>query len=352
METTRRGFLAGGAKLIGGAGLLAASGGVLAACAGGGSTGKSGGGSGTAITFQLGWLANVENMGIYVADDAGYFQKEGLKTTIVPGGPSVSVGPLIASKKAFIGLDSVDSVARARNQGARLKVVGATLQKNPSAIMSLAKAPIRKPQDLVGKRLGIQQSGKEIYDAFFRANGIDPTSVKYVPVQFDPAPLVNGEVDAFASFLTSQPIQLKQKGIETTTFLLAEFGYGLWADAFVVSEDTLHDKDARANLVKVLRAAAHGWQDAIKDPQHGAKLAVDKYGKSLQLNLNEQALTAEAFRPLISTPETQKNGLLTMSAAGIAANIATMKSVGITVSANDLFDTTVLADVFQGKSEI
>jgi ABC-type nitrate/sulfonate/bicarbonate transport system substrate-binding protein len=173
-----------------------------------------------------------------------------------------------------------------------------------------------------------------------------------VPVQFDPAPLVNGDVDAFASFLTSQPIQLKRQGVETETFLLADFGYGLWADAFVVSEETLADKDKRAHLVNLMRASVRGWQDAVKDPARGVKLAVDKYGKSLQLNADEQLLTAQSFVPLIETPETKANGLLTMSKDGIEANIRTMNAVGITTTADELFDTTVLADVFQGKPTV
>ncbi|SNT47774.1 ABC-type nitrate/sulfonate/bicarbonate transport system, substrate-binding protein [Asanoa hainanensis] len=349
--TSRRDFLSVTAKLLGGGALMAVSGGALAAC-GDDDDAKSASGGVSPVTFQLGWLANVENMGIYVADDGGYYTKEGLKTTVVPGGPSVSVGPLVASGKAFVGLDSVDTIARARKEGAPLKIVGATLQKNPSAVVSLAKSPIRTPQDLVGKRLGVQQSGTEIYNAFFKANGVDPKSVTYVPVQFDPAPLVNGEVDAFASFLTSQPIQLKRQGVDTEAFLLADFGYGLWADAFVVSEATLADKEQRARLVNLMRASVKGWQDAVADPAKGVKLAVEKYGKSLQLNADEQLLTAQSFVPLIQTPETKTNGLLTMSKAGIDANIATMAAVGITATADELFDTTILADVFAGKPTV
>jgi ABC-type nitrate/sulfonate/bicarbonate transport system substrate-binding protein len=352
MPTTRRELLTVTARILGGGALLTASGAVLAGCAGDDEPSTEGSRGASPVSFQLGWLANVENMGIFVADDAGYFTREGLQTTIVPGGPSVSVGPLVASGKAFVGLDSVDTVARARKEGAPLKVVGVTLQKNPSAVVSLAKNPIRKPQDLIGKRLGVQQSGTEIYNAFFRANGVDPKLVKYVPVQFDPAPLVNGEVDAFASFLTAQPIQLKRQGIEAEAFLLADYGYGLWADAFVVSEETLTNKQKRAQLVNLMRASVKGWQEAVADPERGARLAVEKYGKSLQLDLSEQLLAAQAFVPLISTPETKTNGLLTMSKTGINSNIKTMEAVGITTSAEDLFDTTILEDVFQGKSTV
>lgn len=354
-EMDRRNFLKGGTLLAGGVALGAP---LLGACSSDSPPGPGTQGTGTtsdtkaAATFQLGWLANAENMGIFMAQDHGHFAAQQLDVKIVPGGPSVSIGPLIVSRKALVGLDSADTIARARSEGAPLKIVAATLQKNPSAVMSLASKPIRTPQDLVGKKLGVQQSGNAIYDAFLTANKIDPKSVTYVPVQFDPAPLVNGEVDAFASFQTVQPIQLQQKGIATESFLLADFGYAIWADTLVVAEATLADQAQRDVLIRLLRGSVQGWQDAVADPAAGARLAVEKYGKSLDLKLADETLAAKAFVPLIATTETKSKGLLTMSRAGIDANIATMRSVGIEASADDLFDTSILAAAFGTKTTL
>jgi ABC-type nitrate/sulfonate/bicarbonate transport system substrate-binding protein len=250
-------------------------------------------------TMQLGWIANVENMGEFVAQEKGYYADEGLDLTIEPGGPAVSVEPLVVSGKALVGLSQPDFVARAREQGAKLKVIAATFQRNPAAVMSLASNPIRTPQELVGKRLGIQQQGVPIYDAFFASIDMDPKQVTYVPVQFDPAPLVSGDVDAFVSFQTNQPIQLKQQGIETVTFLLADYGFNLFSDSLFVTEETLADAEKRETVVKIVRATIKGWQDALADPAAAAKLVVEKYGKSLNLDLEAQTLTAEAQVPRI-----------------------------------------------------
>lgn len=298
----------------------------------------------TKATLQMGWIANVENAGEFMAAEHGYYTAEGLDMTLVPGGPAVSVEPLVVSGKTLVGLSQPDIVARARQNGAKLKVVAATFQRNPAAVMSLASHPIRTPQELVGKKLGIQQSGVPIYDAFFKSIGIDPKSITYVPVQFDPAPLVNGEVDAFVSFQTNQPIQLKTQGIDTVTFLPADYGFNLFSDAFEVSEDTLADANKRAAVVKILRATIKGWQDAIADPAGAAKIVVDKYGKSLNLRLDAQTLTMQAQIPLIQTAEAKKNGLLTMSADGIAQNIQTLKNTGIDTTAGEIFDTSLVEE--------
>jgi ABC-type nitrate/sulfonate/bicarbonate transport system substrate-binding protein len=306
----------------------------------------------TAATFQMGWIANVENAGEFVAAEKGYYTAAGVDLELVPGGPGISVEPLVVAGQALVGLSQPDNVARARAQGGLLKVVATTFQRNPSAIMSLASSPIATPQELVGKKLGIQQSGVAIYDAFFTGIGIDPKSITYVPVQFDPAPLVSGEVDAFVSFQTNQPIQLRLKDIETTTFLLADYGFNLFTDAFIVAEESLADEAKRAMIVNILRATFQGWRDAIADPEMAARLVVEEYGKSLNLELEAQVLTLREQIPLIETDETKANGLGTMSEQAIEQNIATMKQSGIEATAEEIFDTSLLAEVYQNGTPI
>jgi ABC-type nitrate/sulfonate/bicarbonate transport system substrate-binding protein len=212
--------------------------------------------------------------------------------------------------------------------------------------MSLATKPIKTPQELVGKKLGVQQSSQPIYDAFFTSVGIDPKSINYVPVQFDPAPLVSGDVDAFVSFQTNQPIQLKTQGVETVTFLLADFGFNLYTDTLIVTADSLKDADKRATIVKVVQATIKGWADAIADPAMAAALVVNNYGKSLNLALDAQTLTAQAEIPLVQTDETKAHGLLIMTDAGIAQNMTTLKNSGIDAVQDELFDTSILAEVY------
>jgi ABC-type nitrate/sulfonate/bicarbonate transport system substrate-binding protein len=291
-------------------------------------------------------------MGEFVAAERGYYLAEGVDLDLLPGGPAVSVEPQVVSGKAIVGLTQADNVSRARLNGATLKVVATTFQRNPAAVMSLATNPIRTPQELAGKKLGIQQSGVPIYDAFFKTIGMDASTITYVPVQFDPAPLVSGEVDAFVSFQTNQPIQLATQGIETVTFLLADFGFNLFTDAFVVTEATLADAEDRATVIKILRATIKGWQDALVDPVMAAELVVTKYGKSLNLDLEAQTLTAQAEIPLVETDETKANGLFTMSETGIADNIATLKAAGIEMTAEEIFDTSLLAEIYKDGTTI
>lgn len=298
----------------------------------------------TSINVQLGWIANVENAGEFVALSNGYFAEAGLDVTLTPGGPGAILEPTVVSGSALIGLSSADTIARANAEGAGLKIVGVTLQQNPSAVMSLASNPVPDAKSLEGKTLGLQQSGDAIYAAFFQAAGVDASKVTIVPVQFDPAPLVGGDVDAFASFQTNQPIALAAQGIDTVTFLLADYGYNLYADAFFVTEGTLADDEARDSVVRFLRATRHGWEVALADPAAAAQIVVDEFGADLDLDLENQTATLEAFVPLIQTPEIEDKGLFWMTDEGVAENIETMRSVDIEID-ESLFTNELLEEL-------
>ena len=266
-------------------GLLAALAGaaslaLLSGCAASASSSSDGP---VAATLQLGWIANVENTGPYVAADKGYYDDENLDLTITPGGPSTTVEPLVASNKALVGLSSVDTIARARAEGAPLVIIGATLQVNPMSIMSLSSSPVDTLDDLKGKRLCIQTSGVSIMDGILASNDIDKSDVEYVTADFDPSPLVAGDCDAFVSFLNNQPVTLKLQGVDTVTFPLNEYGYNAWGDVLFTTEDNLKDPAKREAVKGILAGTIKGWDAALADTDAAAELVVDGPGKSQNL---------------------------------------------------------------------
>ncbi|MFT4234031.1 MAG: ABC transporter substrate-binding protein [Microbacterium sp.] len=296
-------------------------------------------------TMQLGWIANVENMGPYVAERDGLYADQGVDLTIAPGGPSTTVEPLVQSDKVLVGVSSTDTIARANTEGADLVIVAATLQVNPTSIMSLADAPVNTLEDLIGKRLCIQTSGVAGMDAILAQNGIDKDDVEYVTADFDPSPLVAGDCDAFLSFLNNQPITLQQQGIDTVTFTLDKYGYNSWGDVLFVKRSSLEDEAKRDAITGIVAATQKGWETALADTDAAAEYVVEGPGKDQNLDLEQQKLAAVTYIDLVATDETKANGLLTMSEDGIAANIKTLEDQGVEGDFDTLFDTSVLDDI-------
>ncbi len=356
----RRQFLHRGLAFSAGVAALGAGGTtMLSACgssSGGGSepSGSAGGSSGAdlgTLAYQLSWIKNVEFAGQYYADSKGYYKQEGFSSVdLLSGGPTVAQDAIVASGKALVGLSSPDITAPAVLKGSNTIIIAALFQKNPFCVMSLAKKPLTDPKAMIGKKIGVQAVNSSVFTSFLKANGLSPDQLTIVPVQFDPTPLANGQVDGWFSFVTNEPNLLEVKGVQTKTFLLNDYNYPLVSQVYVVPKSALDSK--RDVLKGLLKADIMGWHDALKDPMGGAELAVNTYGKSLGLTVEEQTLESKAQNELILDARTKTDGIMTMTGEMIEENIKTLALGGLTITADKLFDLSVLAEVYKESPEL
>ena len=332
---------------------------ALVACGGGSSGSAPAAGAAAApasfgdLSMQLSWIKNIEFGGEYMADSKGYYTQAGFSKVDLVTGPVDSADALVVAGNVTVGVSAPDATARfITEQGAPLKIIGATFQKNPFCILSIEQGkPIRTLADLAGKTVGIQAgTNQQIFAGFLKANGIDPASVKQVVVQYEPTPLTEKKVDGFMAFLTNEPFLVKQQGFTPVTLAFADNGLPLASETLVVLQDTI-DKD-RDKLKAFLKAEIQGWNDAVADPAAVAKLAVETYGKDLKLDLAGQTEQAKAQNELVSTAETKTNGLFTISDAAVAANLKSLGSMGITVTADQLFDLSLVKEVYAENASL
>ena len=140
----------------------------------------------------------------WIAQEAGLFKKHNLEFPLVFIASSPAVTAAMLGGDAEIGLTGGEGMIRAYIQGATEFVfIGAV--KNVLTHSILAKAPIRKPEDLKGKRIGINRIGSNPHyfavQALKRA-GLD-ASRDVTMIQSGGAPetlaaLLSGGIDAAA----------------------------------------------------------------------------------------------------------------------------------------------------------
>jgi ABC-type nitrate/sulfonate/bicarbonate transport system substrate-binding protein len=218
--------------------------------------------------------------------------------------------------------------------------------------MSLASSPIKTPAEMAGKKIGVQATNEAVWNAFLKANAIDPGSITKVPVQFNPQPLVDKQVDGWFSFVTNEPNLLKTQGVDTVTFLLADFKYPLVSETYVVKKSSLTDPDKRAKVKAMLVSDIKGWHENLKDPTLGAKLAVNVYGKDQKLTIEEQTLESKSENKLILTADTKANGLFTITDELLDENISTLALADIKITKDKLFDMSVLKEVYDEHPDL
>jgi ABC-type nitrate/sulfonate/bicarbonate transport system substrate-binding protein len=354
----RRTFIRRGA--LGAAGVAFLGSPLLAACssdkkttaaASGGSTASGAAKDFGSYDFQCSWIKNVEFAGEYIAETSGYYKDAGFSSVnLITGGPGINQDSVVDSGKAFMGTSDPTITAPAILSGANVIVVGAQYQKSPFAIMSLKTNPIPTPKDMVGKKIGVQSTNEAIWNAFLAAAGIDPGSVTKVTVGFDTSELVAGSVDGWFSFITNEPNELKAKGIDTVTFLLAENGLPLVSQHYVVNKKALADN--RDKIKAALLAEVKGWRDSIKTPATGAHLAATKYGVDLKLDEAEQTNESADQNKLILTDDTKKNGIFTVTDTLVDQTIASLAKAGTVITKDKLFDLTLINEIYQEHPEL
>jgi ABC-type nitrate/sulfonate/bicarbonate transport system substrate-binding protein len=303
------------------------------------------------IAYQLSWIKNFQFVGEYIADYKGYYQKAGLVVDLLAGGPNVIVDAVVASGKALVGQSAPDFMANAVSKGARLKCIGASYQKNNNCIASMAIAPLRTPQELIGKRIGVQTINLVPWHAFLKLNKIDPASVNLVPVQFDITPLVSGEVDGFFGDINDDVVNVQSRGYDVHCLSFADFGYRMFNGTYSVLVDSLTDKAKRTQLVAFMKCEVLGWQDAVRDPALAARLTTQVYGKGNGLDPKTTLTSCVVSNDFIVSADTQQHGLFWMTPSAVEETIKSLGAAGIKATP-DMFSNEILEEVFLGKNAL
>lgn len=293
----------------------------------------------TPFTMQSAWINDAEFAGYFIGLDQGYYAEEGLDLTYLPGGPDVIPESSIIAGRADLSLTTPDTTIKAIvEQGAPFKIIGAQYQKNPIGIVSLAKSPILTPQDMIGKTIAVPPVNTISVEAVLAINGIERSQVNIVPYSYDPTPLIRGEIDASLDFTTNVPYTIETMGEEAVSFLLYDFGFTIYNDTVVVTEETLRTK--RAELVGWLRASRRGWVENFEDPDLWPPRWMDTWFAGTGRSLENELFFNHAQQPLMDSPA----GYMAMTEDGIDANLEALARVGIN-GTRDMFDTTLLEEI-------
>lgn len=293
----------------------------------------------TPLTMQSAWINDAEFTGYFVAIDEGLYGAAGLELTYLPGGPDVIPEASLLSGRADLALTTPDTTIKAIvEQGAPFKIIGTQYQKNPLGVVSLADKPIKEPKDLIGKTLAVPPVNVISVEAMLKINGIEPGQLRIVPYAYDPTPLIKGEIDASIDFTTNVPFTIEQAGKKATSFLLYDFGFTIYNDTIVVTEETLASK--RAALVSWLRASRKGWDMNLADTTVWPPRFAETWFKGTGRTVANEVYFNGAQKALIESPA----GVMALTEDGIAKNIEALGRIGI-VATPDMFDTTLLAEI-------
>jgi len=269
----------------------------------------------TKIKFQLDWRFEGPSALFLVAKSKGYFAQEKLDVTIDAGNGSGNAVNRVASGTYDMGFADMAALMEftANNPDAPGKPVGVMMVYNdtPAAIFSLKKSGIKKPADLVGKKLGspVFDAGRRAYPIFAKANGLDATKTQWTSM--DPplreTMLARGDVDAITGFYFTSLLNLNARGIkdeDINVMMYPDYGVRLYGNAIIASDAMVKQKPEA--IKGFLRAFAKASRDVMANPDAAIKVLKERDGlidEKLELRRLKLAIASA-----IATPHAKSEG--------------------------------------------
>ena len=211
---------------------------------------------------------NLPHIGVYIAKDLGYFDEEGINvelTAFESGLQSLRGG--IAGGLDIVGASS-EPIITVISRGAKIRTIFSYAHK--LTVVMAAQESIRKPTDLRGKNLGIQEVGafREVMTrAVLLSAGLTPQDVNYVPVSSAGyiAALMDNRIDTAILHIDQAYMARTKKASLHPLVPLWEVMPSYWYGTFSANEELLRkDPDLFARAVAAI-IKAHRFMYRNKD---------------------------------------------------------------------------------------
>ena len=229
------------------------------------------------ITFVLDWTPNTNHTGLYVAQEKGYFEDEGLEVEIVQP-PEDGADALVASGKAQFGISFQDTMAPGvvGEDALPTTAVAAVVQHNTSGIISRKGEGMDTPKGLEGKKYATWDAPieKAMMENVVEADGGDFSKVELIPstVTDEVSALESKSVDAIWIFYAWAGVATEVAGLETDYFAFKDINPAFdYYTPVIIGNNAFLEKEPET-AKKFLSAVKKGYEDAIEDPDGAAEI--------------------------------------------------------------------------------
>jgi NitT/TauT family transport system substrate-binding protein len=235
------------------------------------------------IRLQIKWTTQSQFAGYYVAKAKGYYTDEGLDVTILPGGPTTPVPPVMAAGGADVAVDWAGEALIAREKGVKMVNIAQPFNKAGLELICPKDGPVQSEKDFPGHTLGVWFYGNEYpFFAWMHKLGYGteggPNGVTVLQQAFDVSALIQHKADCISVMTYNELGQAADAGFtadKIIQFNYSQLGNDLLEDGLYVMQDRLADPKFKDDMVKFVRASMKGWDYALKNPDEAAQIVVD-----------------------------------------------------------------------------
>lgn len=253
----------------------------------------------TKVSLALDWTPNTNHIGVYVAEELGYYDRAGIDLKVLPYAETAPE-TLIASGKADFGFSYQAGIAYARAAGQDVRQIFANTQRGQYAIGVRDDSNVQSPKDLDGKTyagFGTPDEGPELKTVIQNDGG--KGIFKTVALNTSAYEAVyNGRADFAISVQTWDGIEAKLSHKPVRYFKLTDYGFPEQYSTAIASSDAY--LKANADVTKrFLAATQKGYSYAADKPAEAAKLLIKANPQTLKntqlVNESAQVLADDGY---------------------------------------------------------
>ena len=252
------------------------------------------------VVVALDFTPNAVHAPIYTARREGLDEEQGVRIAIRAPGNAPDALTLVASGRAEVGVLDIHDLGLAAEKGSELVGVAALVQRPLAAI--IARAHIRSPRDLEGRRVGVSglPSDVAVLRAVMEGDGARIDRVRQVTIGFNAVPnLVQRKIDAVPAFWNAEGVTLRRRGVAIREFRVDRYGAPAYPEVVLfTSRRTLERR--RDAVEAALRAIGAGVEHTLASRDSAAREIARVSGADLPLVRAQLDAVAPALRPVLT----------------------------------------------------
>lgn len=233
-------------------------------------------GQAATVTLALDWTPNTNHTGIYVAQQKGWYEEEGIELQILPYAEGTTTDQLVSSGTADFGISFEESVVLARAAGQDVVSVAAVIQSNTSALVTLKDSGLDRPRKLDGKRYAGYGAPFEepVISAVIRHDGGKGEFKSVTANLYAYEAVKAGQADFVWIFMGWDGVAAERAGVDLNAFYIKDYGVPDYYTPVIITSGEKIEQDPDV-VRRFMAATVRGYEWAIANPEEAADLLIE-----------------------------------------------------------------------------
>lgn len=251
------------------------------------------------VTLQLKWTHQFQFAGYYVAKEKGFYEEAGINVSILEADPNNPDSFFnVLSGRAQFGITH-SGILQQRLEGKPVVALAAILQSSPYCWMVKADSGINSPKDFVNKRIShISRSENAELLVMLERAGVQAKDLKLYAGLHPLRDFQRGLVDALQVYVTNEPFQMSQLGVDVHLLCPKRYGLNVYGDILYTSEQLLHNNPSL--VTRFVEASLKGWRYALLNQQDALELTHNSYAP--HKSIEQLSYEADMLKSYVSVP--------------------------------------------------